>query len=85
MKKMTQIAGGVLAATFLLTACGSYDRAEFIVELQETDGVDEAIATCIADGLEVEIGEDRLNARGNPTEEEEAVMIDVMTDCFLAG
>lgn len=85
MKKITRIAGVTLAATFLLTACSSYDREEFISDLQTEQGLDEPMATCIADGAEEGIGVERLGSRGSMTTEEEEILVEVMTDCLLGG
>ncbi|MGI9616275.1 MAG: hypothetical protein ACR2QO_25395 [Acidimicrobiales bacterium] len=68
------------------SACStSYDRAEVIDELVTEQGVDRALATCVVDGMEERIGVDRLDDRGNPTPEEEEIIIEITTDCLLAG
>lgn len=76
----------VAGAALVVTACGGgYDRQETIDELITEAGVDEATATCIVDGMEAEIGEDRLGERGDPTDEETAIITEITTDCILAG
>ncbi|MEM8923266.1 MAG: hypothetical protein AAGD35_07160 [Actinomycetota bacterium] len=75
----------VLAAgAMLLAACSTeYDREEFIDELITDSGVDEATATCIADGAEAELGIERLESRGSLTEDEEAALTEIVTNCVL--
>ncbi len=73
---------------FMLTACSpGYDRAETIDDLVEEGGgaISEDQAVCIVDRLEAEIGEDRLGSRGNPTPEEEEIIVDATFDCVLGG
>jgi hypothetical protein len=68
------------------SACGStYDRQEALDELVNVQGLDDATASCIVDGMEDKIGVDRLGDRGNPTAEEEQIIIDITTDCLLGG
>ncbi len=78
--------GGALAATLLMSACGSsYDRAEYITELQSA-GMSEEAAVCMVDKLEVEIGEEKLGGRASGlTDEDEAAMTEIATACILGG
>ena len=86
MKNRTSIVALALAISGLAAACSSsYDRAELVDELMADTGITEEQANCIADGMESEIGEDRLNDRGNPTAEEEAIMTDIAIDCMLGS
>jgi hypothetical protein len=83
----TRLAAGLLAVSFFgLSACGgSYDREETITDLMEESGIDRETSTCIVDGMEEKIGVDRLDDRGNPTEEEEQIMLEIATDCLTGG
>lgn len=82
IKLMVATAGVAVA----ISACGGgYDRQETIDELVNESGVEESVAICIVDELEAQIGEDRLGSRGDPTEEEQALIVDVSTDCLLAS
>lgn len=82
--KRMALSGGFLALALAASACSSgYDRAEFIDELVAEQGLTSATATCVADGIEREIGLDRLNDRGDPTSEEEQAIIDISIDCAL--
>lgn len=85
--KNTRLVTFVVAAGALLAACsGSYDRQELIDELQEDGTFDEATAICIVEGLEEQIGEDRLNQRFSElTGEEEAIATDIALECFLGS
>lgn len=75
----------VLAVLLGLSACSaSYSREDTIQDLVD-EGLDETTATCVVDGMEEQIGEDRLDDRGDPTEEEIAVITDITTDCLLGG
>jgi hypothetical protein len=67
-------------------ACSSasYDRDETIQELVD-EGLTEDIATCVVDGMEDQIGVDRLDDTGDPTDEEIAIITDITTDCMLGG
>ncbi|MEM9132885.1 MAG: hypothetical protein AAF962_05995 [Actinomycetota bacterium] len=81
-KLMAMVAGAAL----VVSACsGGYDRQETIDDLVTDAGVDEATATCIVDGMEAQIGEDRLGERGDPTAEEEEIIVDITTECILGG
>ena len=76
----------VAAGLTVLSACGdTYDREELIDELVTEQGIDATTATCIVDGMEDQIGVDRLNDRGDPTAEEEQLIIDITTECVLGG
>ncbi len=80
-----KLIGIVAGAALAVSACGGgYDRQEFIDDLQD-EGIDEATATCIADGAEARIGEERLGERDDPTAEEEQVLIEITTECILGG
>ncbi len=75
----------VLAVLLGLSACSaSYSREDTIQDLVD-EGLDEATATCVVDGMEEQIGEDRLSDRGDPTEEELAVITGITTECLLGG
>lgn len=83
MKKITT---ALMALSFLLlSACGSsYDREDFVSELMESD-IDRPTAECVADGVEAQIGEDRLNDRGDLTAEENEILVDITFECVLGG
>ncbi len=85
MKKFTRSIASIFALSLALTACGGYDRASFVEDLIEEGGgvIDETQANCIADGLEAQIGEDRLGDRGSLTAEENEIVTQVTTDCVL--
>lgn len=88
MKKLTRTVAPIFALGVALTACGGgYDRAEFVDELVTEGGgvIDETQANCIADGLEAQIGVDRLGDRGSLTAEEEGIVTSVTTDCILGS
>lgn len=85
MKISSRVLVACVAGAVALTGCSSYDRAEFIDEMQTDIGISEQVATCIADGMEAEIGVDRMGARGNPTAEEEEIATQVAIDCVMAG
>lgn len=86
MKNRFRLLAVVLAFGSVAAACGdSYDRQELIDELVTDTGITEEQATCMADGMEEQIGVDRLNDRGNPTAEEEQVMADIAIDCLLGS
>lgn len=87
-KKLTYRAVAAASLAVMLSACSpGYDRAETIDDLVEEGGgaISEDQATCIVDRLEAEIGEDRLGSRGDPTPEEEEIIIDATFDCVLGG
>lgn len=74
----------MLAVVGLAAACSSsYDRDEFIAELETEAGLTTEQATCVVDGLEDQLGEDRLDDRGDLTEEEEAILTDLAVGCLL--
>ncbi len=84
MNKRFRLLPVVLAFAGLAAACSaSYDRAEFIDEMVTESGLDEAVATCVADGVESQIGEDRLNDRGDLTAEEQEILTSIVFDCAL--
>lgn len=85
MKKFVRTFAVVSTMSLALVACGGYDRAEFVDELVTEGGgvISEEQANCIADGLEAQIGEDRLGDRGSLTAEEEGIVTQVTTDCIL--
>ena len=84
MKKRFRLLAVVLAFAGLAASCSaSYDRAEFIDEMVTESGLDEAVATCVADGVESQIGEDRLNDRGDLTAEEQEILTSIVFDCAL--
>lgn len=87
MNKRFRLLPVVLAFAGLAAACSaSYDRAEFIDQIMEDSGLDEAVATCIADGVEAQIPEDRLNSSGDDlTAEEQEIVTSVAFECALAG
>lgn len=86
MKTSIRIATGFIGAAFMLSACGSsYDRAEYLTELQDA-GMTEEAATCMVDALEIEIGEDKLGGSASGlTDEDEAIMEEIAIDCVLGG
>jgi len=76
----------LLAIAALLGACGSsYDREEFISELQTDAGITTEQATCVVDTLEEEWGTDRLDDRGDLTAEEETRLGEVAVACLTGG
>lgn len=82
-KKITTVLSAM--AFLALSACGSsYDREEFVTELMESD-IERPQAECIADGVEAQIGEDRLNDRGSLTDEENEILVDITFECILGG
>ncbi len=84
MKKFVRSVVGVTAVAFALSACGGgYDRAEFIAELEADVNIDNTMATCMADEMEAQIGVDRLDDRGDPTDEETQIMTDIAFACVL--
>lgn len=84
MNKRYRLLPVVLAFAGLAAACSaSYDRAEFIDEMMVENGLDEAVATCVADGVESQIGEDRLNSRGDLTAEETEILTSIVFECAL--
>lgn len=86
MKKRHRLFPVALAVVGLAAACSSgYDRDEFIAELETEAGLDNAQATCVVDGLEEQLGEDRLDDRGDLTEEEEGILTDLAVACLLGG
>ncbi len=86
MKKYVRSVVGVTAVAFALSACGGgYDRAEFIAELEENSNIDNTMATCMVDKMEDQIGVDRLDDRGDPTDEETIIMTDIAFDCIAGG
>lgn len=79
------VAGGLV-----LGACGSdsYDRDELISGLVEDGTMTEAQAICVADGLEDSFSTDQLDnieANDELSEEEQAVFVEITTDCILGG
>ena len=87
MNKRYRLLPVVLAFAGLAAACStSYDRADLIEELTTGDNpVSQEVANCVADGMEEQIGVDRLGDRGDPTEEEQAIITDVAITCVLGG
>lgn len=86
MKKRYRLLPVVVAAAALASACSSsYDRDEFIAELEADAGLDTEQATCVVDGLEEKLGEDRLDDRGDLTAEEEVILTDLAIACLLGG
>ncbi len=86
MNKRYRLLPVVLAFAGLAAGCSaSYDRAEFIDEMVTESGLSEAVATCVADGVEAELGLDRLDDRGDLTAEEQEIVTTVAFDCALAG
>lgn len=86
MNKRYRLLPIVLAFAGIAAACSaSYDRAEFIDELVTDSGLEESVATCVADGVESQIGEDRLNDRGDLTPEETQILTSIVFDCALGG
>ena len=85
MKLVRRISAVVLGAMLLLGACGgdSFDRDELIQELVDESGgiVDETQASCIVDGMIEEFGEDKLNSNDDPTDEEQAKVLDLTLEC----
>ncbi|MCP3989813.1 MAG: hypothetical protein GY724_12110 [Actinomycetia bacterium] len=85
MRRVT-IGASAAAIAMLLGACSSsYDREQAIEDIQETAGVDRAMAECIVDGVEENFSIDRLESSGDLTEEEEAVLVEITTECLLGG
>lgn len=86
MNKRYRVLPIVLAAAGLASACSSsYDRGEFIAELETEAGLNTEQATCVVDGLEDQLGEDRLDDRGDLTSEEETILTDLAVACLLGG
>lgn len=84
MKTTIRTAAGIAIATFVFAACGGgYDRAELIAELESDVNIDNVMATCMVDELEIQIGADRLDDRGDPTPEETEIMTDIAFACVL--
>ncbi len=84
MKAFVRSVVGVTAVAFALSACGGgYDRAEFIAELEADANIDNTMATCMVDEMEAQIGVDRLDDRGDPTDEETQIMTDIAFSCIL--
>ncbi len=84
MKTFVRSVVGVTAVAFALSACGGgYDRAEFIAELEADANIDNTMATCMVDEMEAQIGVDRLDDRGDPTDEETQIMTDIAFACIL--
>lgn len=85
MNKRHRLLPIALAAAGLAAACSAgYDRAESIDEFVEA-GLTTEQATCVVDGLERDIGEDRLGERGDLTEEEEVIVTDITFECVLGS
>lgn len=86
MNKRYRLLPIVLAFAGVAAGCSaSYDRAEFIDELVTESGLEEPVATCVVDGVESQIGEDRLNDRGDLTAEETEILTSIVFDCALGG
>ncbi|MEM9135176.1 MAG: hypothetical protein AAF962_23620 [Actinomycetota bacterium] len=64
-------------------ALGGYDREATIDDLIAQAGVTQPVAECIVDGMEEEIGPQRLGEVGDPTADEEQVIIEITTECLL--
>lgn len=76
----------VTAMALLAVACGgTYDRETAIEDLVDESGITEGQAECIIDGVEAEFGIERLESRGDLTEAEEEVLLDLTFDCVFAG
>ncbi len=83
MNKRYRMLPVVLVAAGLASACsGGYDRAGAIDDFVE-GGLTTEQATCVVDGLEDQIGEDRLDDRGSLTPEEETIVTDLAFACVL--
>ncbi len=83
MNKRYRMLPVVLMAGGLASACsGGYDRADAIDEFVE-GGLTTEQATCVVDGLEDQIGEDRLGDRGDLTAEEETIVTELAFSCVL--
>ncbi|MEL7158281.1 MAG: hypothetical protein AAFN30_17015 [Actinomycetota bacterium] len=84
--KRSKLVAATTGLALAVSACGGgYDRQETIDELVTESGVEESVAICIVDELEAQIGEERLGSRDDPTPEEEALIVDVSTECLLAS
>lgn len=73
----------VVALTMGLAACGSsFDREGAVEELMD-GGLSEEQANCAVDAMIEEFGEDKLASDDDPTDEEQAIVIDIVSDCVL--
>ncbi len=85
MKNRYRMLPIILATAGLAAACSpGYDRAESIDDFVEA-GLTTEQATCVIDGLEQQIGEDRLGERGDLTADEETIVTDVTFECVLGS
>jgi hypothetical protein len=84
---MRNLLVGAAAAllALLLGACGTtYDREQAIADF-EAEGIDRATAECIVDGIEENFSIERLESRGELTEEEEQTVTNIAAECILGG
>lgn len=75
--------GAAVALTIGLAACGtSFDRDGAVEELMD-GGLTEEQANCAVDAMIEEFGEDKLASDDDPTPEEQAIAIDIVSGCVL--
>ena len=78
--------GAVMAVVGLLAAACSttYDRDKAITDLEE-QGIERVMAECIVDGVEENFGIDRLESTDDLNADDEAVLVEITTECILGG
>ena len=69
---------GSLALVAGLAACTTFDREGSIQEFVDL-GLTEAQATCAVDGMVEEFGEDKLQSDDDPTPEDEAKILEIIS------
>jgi len=74
---------GSLALVAGLAACTTFDREGSIQEFVDL-GLTEAQATCAVDGMVEEFGEDKLQSDDDPTPEDEAKILEIISNCANA-
>ncbi|MCP3911379.1 MAG: hypothetical protein GY713_10530 [Actinomycetia bacterium] len=79
-----RVLAGVAGLSLLLAACGgsSYSREDAIADLV-ADDIDQEMAECIVDEVEDEFGIEKLESSDDVTEEDEAKLLEIFTECFL--
>lgn len=83
MKRIKLLSVAAVAA-LAVSACGStYDREQAIDDLV-SEGIEEPVATCIIDGVEDNFSVEKLESTDDLTEEDEAILLEITTDCLLA-
>ena len=84
--KARKFFAAALAGALMLGACGSsYNRDDAINDLVNDAGIERETAVCIVDGIEDNFSIDRLESTGDLTEDEEAILTEITTDCILGG